>query len=116
MIEEMNKNPLNQHILALLLKGNRDTDKMTLYLTQAALLIPQLLEIDPSRPSHQKLIQLLEELPTLNPTLQVSMMMGLHQSSTQNDMEEMTDEMMGIAELDELALLIADNLLGALNR
>ncbi len=43
-------------------------------------------------------------------------MMGLHQSSTEDEAEEMTDEMMGMAELDELALLIADNLLGVLNR
>ena len=55
------------------------------------------------------------ELPSLHPTLQVSALMGLHQSSTENDIEEMTDEMMSVAELPELALLIADNLLGVVN-
>jgi hypothetical protein len=58
----------------------------------------------------------LEELQTLHPTLQVSAVMGLHTTSTDNEIEEMTDEMMSIAELDELVLLIADNLLGVLNR
>ena len=87
-----------------------------LYLTQAAGLIPQLFEMDWNRPSHQKLTQFLTELPELHPTLQAPAMMGLHQTSTENDIAEMTDEMMSTTELDELALLIADNLLGVLSR
>ena len=89
---------------------------MSLYLMQTAELLPQLLEIDGSRPAHQKLLRLLEQLPALNPDLQMSALMGLHKTSTQSDIEEMTDEMTATAELDELALLIADNLMGVVNR
>ena len=115
-ITEMNKSPLQQHILTLLQSEGRSIDRAALYMTQAAALIPQLLEIDGSRPSHQRLLRLLEELPALPPDTQASMMMGLHQTSTENDIEEMASEMTAITELDELALLIADNLLGVLSR
>jgi len=115
-IAEMNATPLQRHVLALLRGEGHSTDQTTLYLTQAAGLIPQLLEIDGSRPSHQSLLRLLEELPRLPLDVQVSMMMGSHPSSTPSDMEEMMLEMTGMVELDELALLIADNLLGVLSR
>ncbi len=115
-ITEMNKSPLQQHILTLLQSEGRSIDHTALYMRQAAALIPQLLEIDGSRPSHQRLLRLLEELPALPPDTQASMMMGLHQTSTENDIEEMASEMTAITELDELALLIADNLLGVLSR
>lgn len=116
MITEMNNTPLHQHALTLLLKESRGANETTLYLTQAAELIPQLLEMDKNRPSHQKLMRLLEDIPALHPALQTSTIMGVHPSSTMNDIEEMTEEMLGIRSLDELALLIADNLLGVLNR
>ena len=115
-IAKMNDEPLQQHVLTLLLKDKRSVSETALYLTQAAVLIPQLLEIDQNRPIHQKLIRLLEELPTLHPSTQMSSMMGLHPSSTEDDIAEMTDEMMSLTELDELTLLIADNLMGVLNR
>ena len=77
MITEQNKTPLQQHVLTLFLQESRNADETTLYLTQAAELIPQLLEIDENRPAHQNLIQLLEEIPTFHPDLQTSIIMGL---------------------------------------
>ncbi len=115
-IRELNKTPLQQHVLELLRKESRSADPVTLHLTQAAALIPQLLEMDGSRPAYQRLLRLLEELPARPPAQQVRMMMGLHPTSTSSDREEMASEMMGTAALDELALLIADNLLGVLSR
>jgi len=116
LIAEMNQSPLQQHALMLLWKAKQPTTPTSLYLIQAAELIPQLVELDENRTTHQRLLQMLEELPSLHPNQQMSLVMGLHPSSTESDLEEMTDEMMSVMELDELALLIADNLLGVLSR
>jgi len=49
-------------------------------------LIPQLLEIDESRPSHQKLIRLLEEIPALHPDL------ALCYRDTARELEQLTGQ------------------------
>ena len=113
---EMNESPLQQHVMGLLLSEGRDADQTTLYVTEVAMLIPELVTLDMSRPLHQRLVRFLKELPILHPDLQMAAIMGQHQSWTEDDIEEMVDEMKSMKELDDLALLMADNLLGVLNR
>ena len=96
LITEMNKQPLQMHVMNLLSKENHQISQSSLFLAQAAQLITDYWNINQNS---QQISELIENLPCRSPQIQMAILLG---SSDKEKQTEEQDYLMTLQSLEDL--------------